>query len=138
MPEYTIHTNNGFSNAALIFGVISVLTLISLRLPLSLTTGAFAIIFASLSHGRSEKSPPAAFIGLITGSISVASNVIFVIVVLFLFFNNTDFRTNVAKPYIQEFQKQYQEMLDSYNEDKNYNDSYDSDFFNNDSSQIFY
>ncbi|MCR5525861.1 MAG: hypothetical protein K6F39_00575 [Lachnospiraceae bacterium] len=141
MPEYIPGTHNGFSTAALVFGIVSVLTLISLRLPLSMTTGALAILFACLSHGKNEKSATSATIGLISGSIGVASNTIFAIVITFLFLFNAEFRTNVFEPYVREFEHQYQQMLENYYGDEGneeFNNYYGSSAIDNSNTKIFY
>lgn len=70
-PYETTQLSNSMATAAMVLGVASVLTFMTVYLPLIL--GSLAIILALLSKGYNYRMMPSAKVGIISGAVSFGS-----------------------------------------------------------------
>lgn len=100
---------NGFANAAMILGIIAILTAIMLTLYFPFVLGSLAILFALLSKGRAPKMSGQAKAGIICGTIGLAINIsIFVSSVAFVL-SNPDMLIESARIYDDMIEQMYGE-----------------------------
>ena len=98
---------NGFANAAMILGIISIVTAIMLTLYFPFALGSLAILFALLSKGRAPKMQGRAKAGIICGTIGLAINIsIFVSSICFVL-SNPDLLIESAQMYDDMFEQMY-------------------------------
>lgn len=114
-PYYTPpvrHPGSGFATAALILGLLSIMTAIMGTVYPPLLCGGLAIILAILSKGKDRAMLTNAKVGMTTGIVGLIVNVAVVVSTLLLFFNNPQFQEEVHTQLNQYYEALYGESFD--------------------------
>lgn len=101
---------NNFSTAAMILGILAILSTFFLPIYLPFILGSLAILFALLSKGRAPKLSGNAMVGTICGSIGIGINAaLFGIYAAFFFslFSDPDLMRDTAQTYDDLIEQMY-------------------------------
>lgn len=88
-------SSNFYAKAAIVLGIITIVTTIMATLYIPFITGSMAILFALLSRGRRKTMCQIAFAGVITSVIGLIMNVMLIIMCISMYFYNPDIRKQV-------------------------------------------
>ena len=102
VPLRTEEPPNGLAHAAMVLGVISVISFFTFTIYPAVILGSLAIILALLSRGASFKMHSKAKNGLITASLAIGCDIALVVSYCFLIFGSPDFFENIYGMSLEE------------------------------------
>lgn len=100
---------SGLANAAILMGVISIVSALMMTIYFPFILGSLSILFGILSKGRAPKLLKQAKSGIICGIIGIAANTVIVVSTLIMLFNDPTILRDTAKMYDQMYEQMYGE-----------------------------
>lgn len=107
---------SSLANAAMVLGIISIISCFTFTIYPAFILGSIAIILALLSKGRRTKLLSKARTGIICGVIGLVSNVILIA----MLFSSPDFKAQLDKTCMEQYGKTFDEMIEEILEDSDY------------------
>ncbi len=101
---------SGMANAAMVLGIISIVSSITFTVYPPFILGGIAIVLALLSKGRSPKLLSKAKTGIICAIAGLVLNTIIVTASITLLFTNPDVRDQVNKTFEKQYGMTFDEM----------------------------
>ncbi|MDE7283761.1 MAG: DUF4190 domain-containing protein [Lachnospiraceae bacterium] len=119
-PVNVSEPGSKLATAAMVLGIISIISCFTFTIYPAFITGGIAIVLALLSKGRRPKLLNNARIGIICAVIGLVSNTMLITGVTVLYFTNDDFRARVNQNYEEQYGQTIDEMLKEILEDSGY------------------
>lgn len=114
-PYYTPptkHPGSGFATAAMVMGILSILTAFTGTVYPPIILGGLSIILALLSKGNDSVMLPNAKVGILTAIIGLVVNVLIVVTSFLLVFNSPTMREEFHQELNQYYEYFYGESFD--------------------------
>lgn len=110
-PPY-IMPGQKLANAAMVLGIISILSTILMTIYIPLILGSIAIILAILSKGSKSRMAGQAMTGLICGAGGLVMNLCILITTLSFIFSHPEILQDAARTYDAQFEQIYGESTE--------------------------
>lgn len=98
--------------AALVTGILTLLTFIMMTVYLPFVFGSLSIVFAILSKGTADKMVQKAKIGMTCAITGMAVNLLLIVTCVYMFFSNQTVHDYVNQMFTQQYGESFEEMLD--------------------------
>lgn len=121
-PVNVSEPGSKLANAAMILGIISIVSFFSFIIYPALITGSIAIVLALLSKGRQQKMLSKARTGIICAIIALVLNALLITGTTVRYFTDDDFRTQVNQTYEELYGQPLDEMIEEMLENSGYTD----------------
>lgn len=113
---------SGLATAAMILGIVSIISCFTFTVYPAFITGSIAIVLAILSKGRRSKLLSKAKTGITCAVIGLISNTVLIISFTVMFFTVPEVRAQVNQTCVEQYGKTFDEMLEEILENSGYDD----------------
>ncbi len=121
-PVNVSEPGSKLATAAMVLGIISIISCFTFTIYPAFITGSIAIVLALLSKGRLQKMLNKARIGIICAIIGLVSNALLIIGCVALYYTNDYVRAQVNQMYEEQYGQTLDEMIEEILEDSGYTD----------------
>lgn len=111
---------SSLANAAMVLGIISIISCFTFTVYPAFILGSIAIILALLSKGRRPKLFPKARTGIICAVIGLVANTVLITSVMFLLFTDPDVRADVNRSFKKNYGMTFDEIMEEIMEENGY------------------
>lgn len=121
-PANVSEPGSKLATAAMILGIISIISCFTFTIYPAFITGSIAVVLALLSKGRRPKFLNNARIGIICAVIGLVSNVLLITGTIVRYYTDDDFRAQVNYTWEELYGQTLDEMIEEILEDSGYTD----------------
>lgn len=121
-PVNVTEPGSKLASAAMVLGIISLISCFTFTIYPAFITGSIAIVLALLSKGRRPKLFGKARTGIICAVAGLITNTVLITGCIVLIFTNDDIRAQVNQTFEEQYGQTFDEMLEEILEDSGYTD----------------